>query len=204
MFIQRSVVLKDKRLYPEGKTIFAQGDSGDAAFVVESGIVGLYRKIGALEVRIGEARDGALFGEMAVIDGQPRMATARADSAVTLIRIPRAIIEQKMARSDPFIRGIVQMFLRLLRKTHEDYVRKPRSMSDSVRMMDAYASGIQDYVGRIPTSSESGEMAQLATDLRLTLARMATLSKTLPDRRESVVSENDTDGVQLREAMAAE
>ena len=57
-------------------TIFAEGTPGDVMYVVIEGEVELRIRSDVLEV----AGPGAIVGEMALIDAQPRSATARAKS----------------------------------------------------------------------------------------------------------------------------
>ena len=60
--------------YAAGDVIFAEGDKGDAMYVVRSGEVTVERNGSIMETLGG----GGVFGEMALIDGAPRSATARA------------------------------------------------------------------------------------------------------------------------------
>jgi CRP-like cAMP-binding protein len=60
--------------YAAGDVIFAEGDKGDAMYVVRSGEVTVERNGSIMETLGG----GSIFGEMALIDGAPRSATARA------------------------------------------------------------------------------------------------------------------------------
>ncbi len=62
--------------YAAGDTIFSEGNPGKCAFIVQSGIIEI-TKIGAKgEVVIGYVGAGEIFGEMAPIDNEPRMASA--------------------------------------------------------------------------------------------------------------------------------
>jgi CRP/FNR family transcriptional regulator, cyclic AMP receptor protein len=60
--------------YAKGDVIFAVGDKGDAMYVVRTGEVTIERHDQVMET-LGP---GGIFGEMALIDGSPRSATARA------------------------------------------------------------------------------------------------------------------------------
>jgi len=60
--------------FQPGEVIFAQGDQGDAMYVVNSGDVDIEIDGKVIETLTA----GAIFGEMALIDGSARSATARA------------------------------------------------------------------------------------------------------------------------------
>jgi CRP-like cAMP-binding protein len=61
----------------EGMLIFAQGDGGDQAYIVKSGMVEIFATADGSETILGVLEEGALFGEMALIDNSKRMASAR-------------------------------------------------------------------------------------------------------------------------------
>lgn len=60
--------------FAPGEVIFAEGDKGEYMYVVRSGEVEIERDGKVIESLSG----GGIFGEMALIDGSPRSATARA------------------------------------------------------------------------------------------------------------------------------
>ena len=57
-----------------------------------------------------------MFGEMALIDSKPRMAMARCSKGSTIIVVSRAMFEQKLAKSDPFIRGLLNILVNNIRE----------------------------------------------------------------------------------------
>jgi CRP-like cAMP-binding protein len=117
---------------PQGTVLFRQGDKGEAAYVVNDGLIGIYRENDGQRVPLATVRRGELFGEMAVIDGSPRMASAFAITECTLTVISAAQIGEKMRRSDPFVKALIQMLLTNLRSVHDTYAPKPRSLVDVV------------------------------------------------------------------------
>ena len=69
--------------YPDGGIIFIKGDRGECAYAVQSGRVEI-REAG----RVLEALEpGELFGEMALIDHEPRSASAVAIGSVELVAV---------------------------------------------------------------------------------------------------------------------
>ena len=75
------------RTFKKGETIFDQGSPSDCAFIVSSGSVEILQETTEGEKVIGELKENEIFGEMGLIDGQPRSATVRAieDSVMYLI-----------------------------------------------------------------------------------------------------------------------
>jgi CRP/FNR family cyclic AMP-dependent transcriptional regulator len=78
------------RSYSKGTLVFSQGDPGDAFFGVASGAV----RISAIspegeEIYLRVFEPGDTFGEIAVLDGQPRTASASTTKAAELVIIQR-------------------------------------------------------------------------------------------------------------------
>lgn len=78
-----------------GEVIFREGDPGDALYVVHDGRVMISKFIpGAGEEALAFLERGDYFGEMALIDNQPRSADAKADAGgAVVLAIPREVLE---------------------------------------------------------------------------------------------------------------
>ncbi|MFH0825618.1 MAG: cyclic nucleotide-binding domain-containing protein, partial [Pseudomonadota bacterium] len=62
--------------YEKGEVVFKEGDSGDTMFVVQSGEVEISRIRDDRKLILAVLKRGEFFGEMALMDNQPRSATA--------------------------------------------------------------------------------------------------------------------------------
>jgi NADH dehydrogenase len=71
--------------YHSDETVFEQGDFGDKIYVVVTGEAEVIRD----GKRIGELKNGDVFGEMALVSEKPRSATVRARTPLDLISISR-------------------------------------------------------------------------------------------------------------------
>src|SRR5690349_3028000 len=75
--------------------IFKEGDQGDGLYVIKSGLVQISTLAGSTDRRVfSKIGPGDFFGEMAVIDNEPRSATAIAEGPCDLYFIPRKILLQ--------------------------------------------------------------------------------------------------------------
>ncbi len=88
--------LSRERKIPPGETLFREGDPGDAMYVVLEGRVRISKLIpGAGEEALAILERGDYFGEMALIDHQPRSADAKAHDAsgAVVLSIPKDVVE---------------------------------------------------------------------------------------------------------------
>ena len=82
--------LVHEREYLAGEVIFDAGEEGQALYVVLSGRVLICRQGEPETGRIAEIPAGALFGELALLDGVRRTAQTRALENTTVIALSRA------------------------------------------------------------------------------------------------------------------
>ena len=73
----------DVMVLPAGQALFAEGDAGEAMYVLVSGTADVMLHGKVLET----AKSGAILGEMAIIDNSPRAATVVAREDCSLIAI---------------------------------------------------------------------------------------------------------------------
>jgi CRP/FNR family cyclic AMP-dependent transcriptional regulator len=79
---------------PAGATIFREGEDANAMFVVISGEVEILKKSKrADEARVAVLGPGDWFGEMSIVDIQPRSATVRALAPSRLLRLSSADLD---------------------------------------------------------------------------------------------------------------
>jgi CRP/FNR family cyclic AMP-dependent transcriptional regulator len=109
----------DRRVYAEGEVIFKEGEVGRrCAFLIESGKVEITkRKDDGTDTVLGYIPQGGIFGEMALIDDSPRMAQARAVAPTAVVIVSEAMLEGKLKKADPFIRGLLNLLVRNLRQS---------------------------------------------------------------------------------------
>uniref|UniRef100_A0A6A7G574 Cyclic nucleotide-binding domain-containing protein n=1 Tax=Hirondellea gigas TaxID=1518452 RepID=A0A6A7G574_9CRUS len=76
--------------FPAGSIIFKQGEPGDALYLIAQGKVEIYlRDVRGNDLSLSELRENSLFGEISLIAGSRRMASARAVTQVVTLTLPQ-------------------------------------------------------------------------------------------------------------------
>jgi EAL domain-containing protein (putative c-di-GMP-specific phosphodiesterase class I) len=109
----------DREVFEGQDLVFQWGDPGDSAYVIENGCVEVLTGTGAAQRRIAILTEGAMFGEVALLDRQPRTASVRALVPTRLIRIDRSHVEELLLRSDSVIQYLMHLLLARFRSTHD-------------------------------------------------------------------------------------
>lgn len=100
----------------QGDPVFGEGEEGNEAFIVQSGEVQIYKEIDGNETVLATIGQGGIFGEMALIDAKPRMASARMSRGGCVIIVTKDLFTQKLNKADPFIRGLLKILAENLRQ----------------------------------------------------------------------------------------
>jgi len=106
----------ERKTFQPGDKLFKEGDEGNQAFVIEEGEIQIVKTTGDKEIVLATVGKGGIVGEMALLDDSPRMASARSVKGGRAIVISRQMFEAKMAKADPFIRGLLNILADHLRK----------------------------------------------------------------------------------------
>src|SRR6478736_2187772 len=102
-----------RELFP-GEILYRQGDPSDCAWLVERGAIELSSEQGRRTIHHGVLGPGELIGELGMLDGQPRSATATARGDTQLLAIEHDQFLERLDSGDPIVRTLV---LSLLRRT---------------------------------------------------------------------------------------
>ena len=109
--MQKQSRVLERKLFYAGQKIFSEGDRGDRAYLIQNGTVQIIKN----EMPLAKLGPGELFGEMALVDDKPRMASAVAENDVSVVIISRETFNEKLSKTDPFIRGLLNIFVRNIR-----------------------------------------------------------------------------------------
>ena len=91
-----------------GDVLFEEGEAPTTAFLIEAGAVEVSIKVHGWRIVLGRLQAGDLLGEIAVFDGGPRTATATALEDCVLFPIDRTQISERLTKTDPIIRALLE------------------------------------------------------------------------------------------------
>lgn len=121
----RKAKILDRRVYRAGQIIFREGEQAWAAFLVEAGAVDIVKNAeGPASRHLATIRAGDLFGEMGLIDGSPRSATARAAEMTVVQVINERDFHRLLTTAEPGLVALLKVLLRRLRATNQALVEQ--------------------------------------------------------------------------------
>lgn len=102
-----------------GRVVFAEGEHGADAFLVDAGRIRLSKDVGGGQrLAVAEVGAGGVFGEVAVLDGRPCHVTATAVVATHLVRIPGPELRQAVRRDHRVAELVIGSLSRRLRRAN--------------------------------------------------------------------------------------
>ncbi len=119
MASEEEIIKNFGRTYAPGQYIFKEGDPGDEMFIIHSGAVKITKKTDEGEKTLVVLTSGDFFGEMAVIDHEPRSASAIAEKETVCIALNEELFEQQMQRNAKIVKKILKNMSARLRAMNE-------------------------------------------------------------------------------------
>ena len=143
----------------EGVTVFRQGDPGGSMYVIRAGKVRVLKESHGRQRAVSTLGPGEFFGEMAVVTGRPRSATAEVIEDAELLKVPADKLQD-------MVTGAGEVAIRLIRRLAE-------RLENANRFIDVLLE--DDITARVIlqlrelTESAEGSAAPDITDKQLAL-----------------------------------
>jgi signal transduction histidine kinase len=128
-------------VFAGGREIFKEGDAGDALYVVGDGRVQISAVLGGERQVLSRLPPGEVFGELAIIDNQPRSATAMAEVDTTLYVVPRDEMISLLTHSPQFSFSMMREITQRLREFNRQYIRQVLQ-AERMALVGRFASSI--------------------------------------------------------------
>lgn len=181
----------------KGQYLFRQGEPATSAYILNSGVIGIFKEQDGKKVPVFRVKKGEFFGEMAIIDGRPRRNSAMALEDCTLSLVSKEMIEEKLGASDPLVRMVVHMLTNSLRTVGEAYGPKGRNIADAARDIKEQARHISSYIEGFAQPDVRKEGEPLAKQLLQITGAIVAMIESAPEldrRTPAVPTEKDLQG----------
>jgi len=110
--------LASRKTFRKGEVVFLEGDAGDALYGVISGSIRVATSNNdGKQIFLNMMEHGDVFGEISVIDGQPRTASAEAAESTSLIVIQRRDFQELVEHEPVVAIHLLQILCQRLRWT---------------------------------------------------------------------------------------
>lgn len=165
------------RTFPAGTRVFHEGDSSDACYIVSEGSFRVTREHSdGRAITLATLGPGEIFGELAMLDGDERSASAEALSDGALLALPANDVRSLLARHPEIALKLVAGLVRRLRAAN---VRLSRQ---SFQTVPSRVAGILSQLSREAQDENGGgeevvirmnqtDLAQLAGTSRESVSR---------------------------------
>jgi CRP-like cAMP-binding protein len=108
--------------FRQGEAIFYQGDPGHSLYLIESGQVRIYMQSeDGQELSMNLLGTGDIFGEMALIDGLPRSASAIAMEMTAVLSLSRERFRDHLRRTPQLAFNFLQLMSRRIRHNNDQF-----------------------------------------------------------------------------------
>jgi CRP-like cAMP-binding protein len=171
---------------PTGQFVFREGDPGNEMFIIEAGEIEILRRVrGPAPLAILEPGD--FFGEMAVLEDQPRFASARAKTGCRLLRVDRSAFATLIQDNFEIAVRIMRKLAVRLRRTEQSLQQVGTELTDLKKRLSAQTASLDkmQQESDVPPSKAAQEVL-----LKLTHASGAEFA-VLANLRESLIGRTD-------------
>jgi len=120
----KSLSQHELQVFEDGDTIFREGEESSEMFVLRSGKVEILKDVGGHQVRLAILERGSFFGEMSLLEGLPRSATARAIGKATLLVLRPGSLLIQIRRDPTFAFELLQQMSGRIRDLNDKLVFK--------------------------------------------------------------------------------
>ena len=114
------------------QVIFNRGEPGDSLYVIVTGKVQVWEG----ERLLNSLGEGDVFGELALLDPEPRLATVKATESTGLLRLDQAHFHEVLAVRPEVSAAIIRVVTRYLR-TQLQYARE---VNEKLRSLESFGS----------------------------------------------------------------
>jgi CRP/FNR family transcriptional regulator, cyclic AMP receptor protein len=172
------------RSFPRETRIFHEGDPGDACYIVREGSARVTREHpDGRAITLATLGPGAIFGELAMLDGERRSASVEATENTELVALPASDVRKLIREHPEMAEKLVVALTRRLREANERISRQsfqtvPSRVAGVLNQLLADEAVTPMVRDGVTIRLRQADLAQLAGTSRESVSRfLATLER---------------------------
>ena len=123
--LERVAQVAIPRSFPRETRVFHEGDQGDACYIVRTGSCRVTREHpDGRAITLANLGPGAIFGELAMLDGEARSASVEATEDTELLALPASDMRAQIREHPGMAEKLVVALTRRLREANERIARQ--------------------------------------------------------------------------------
>jgi CRP/FNR family cyclic AMP-dependent transcriptional regulator len=165
------------RSFPAGTRVFHEGDSSDACYIVREGSFRVTREHSdGRAITLATLGPGEIFGELAMLDGDRRSASAESITDGTLLALPANDVRSLLARNPEIALKLVAGLVRRLRAANARLSRQsfqtvPSRVAGILLQLSRDGQGDDGEEVEVTIRMNQTDLAQLAGTSRESVSR---------------------------------
>jgi CRP-like cAMP-binding protein len=165
------------RSFPAGTRVFHEGDSSDACYIVSAGSFRVTREHSdGRAITLATLGPGEIFGELAMLDGDKRSASAESITDGTLLALPASDVRGLLGRNPEIALKLVAGLVRRLRAANmrlsrQSFQTVPSRVAGILLQLSRDGQDGDDDEAEVTIRMNQTDLAQLAGTSRESVSR---------------------------------
>jgi len=165
MKITKNIYQRYAKAFEPGQVIFKEGEQGRELFIIIEGEVEIRKRTSANTAKtLITFHKGDIFGEMAIVEGKPRSATAIAVTSCRMLVMNEALLDSMLENNPDFAKKMIRILSERIRKANAliqnlTYTNRQNQVMGGLRQY-AQEKGISTFKGHRVNVAEFLEWAR--------------------------------------------
>ena len=105
--------------FKKGELLFKEGDNSKDLYIIQNGIVKIFKEADGKKLPIALVHSGQFIGELSFFDGKPRSASAEAATDLKVIKLDQAKIEREVRKLPSWLLVLIRSIADRMREADE-------------------------------------------------------------------------------------
>lgn len=129
--------------FNRGQVIFREGQSAKQAYLIRAGRVAIYKEVDGRKIFVAHMVPGQILGEMAIITGEPRSASAEAAEFCELLVMDKKTLQNALDDTLPIIKALLNQLITRINETDKKNPPRPGTPTHFQRRIDELEKAVK-------------------------------------------------------------